>query len=319
MTCLSPSQGQLLAQRINNSAASCIEMGQYSKAIISLKKALEMNKKDNNKKSSIWSYREKSCKCYHCTLDGCITFSESNSSITSVQGSTISSRGGWTRKRRKILSSRTLARRTVFWRPPRNESNRAATTKIQEDLEQDDLDCGYIYRQPIRVPCEGHVMGSTIFLIIVFNLALARHLEAVDCVHSKREQHKLVGKTLSLYQLAYSWQLKLLRKNNTKVTKNRHSKPFAYCSSVRSIRFNMIILSNLSQIHRLVNDYQKYKRCLQYLLSTVMVVVEYNSRNSTRSHGRRTTPEDPRAMNLNGFLQNATPVILDDDQCAQAA
>ena len=320
MCCLSSSYAHLFAQRMNNNAALCFETGHYSRAIILLKKALEINNK-KNKKNGVRVFREKICKCYLCTLDGCIAFSENSLSITrAVECSTISSgsSGGHARKRRQIITTPPLARRrNMFWKPPHKEIKKAIAATTQDF--KTDFDCRYIYRRPIRVACEGHAMGSTLFLIIIFNLALAYHLEAVDSGHSKKKQDTLIHKILSMYKLAHNWQLNLLCKGNAGETKKDDPKPLYSCSSVTSIRFNMIIRNNLSQIHLLANDYSKYKRCLQFLLSTVMVVVEYKSRNFTSSHERGTSSKDPRIMDIYGFLQNTTPLLLGGEYTAQPA
>lgn len=285
-----------------------------------LKRALEIN--DNTNKNVKRPYRDDVCKCFQCTLDGCIAFSEKSTSSTTVADNSTMPRGsnyGRSRKRRKVVPSPAIARRNIFLKSQHGEVDSVLPTSKQEDGNEGSIEYGYVYQQPIRVAREGHAMGSTLFLIIIFNLALAHHLDAIDSGHSKRERDKIIKKTLSLYQLAYNWQLKLLCKHNTVETKKYNPKTHSLCSSVTSIRFNMIIRNNLSQIHRLANDYSKYKRCLQHLLSTVMVVVEYRTRNSTSSHEWNAIPNDPRIMDLDGFLQNASSVMLGDECYAQAA
>lgn len=309
----SPSYSHLLAQQMNNSAALCIEAGDYAGAIASLKKALEINK---DKK-----HNEKVCKCHNCTLDGCIAVSENDTS-PDAYFSPSSTVADDTRARKRIKKTPSIpkTRRETFWKPQHSDSNYTRPKRKQEKEKiEEHIDCGYIYQQPIRIGCIGHDMGSTLFLIIIFNLALAHHLEAVRNGHPKKKRDKIIDKTLSLYELTYKWQLKLLCRDKSDEEMEADPTPAPSCSSVTSIRFNMIIRNNLSQIHRLTKDYSKYKRCLQYLLSTVMVVVEYRSRNYNSQVDSSTPSKDPRIMNLDGFLHNTAAIMLEEDHCAHVA
>ena len=337
------SPSHLYAQQLNNSAALCIEIGYYGRAISSLQKALELNKTQNsntnNKNSEV-------CKCYQCTLDGCIEFSENTPSeatkaVSFISASSSSSNANanantdnHANKKRKVcllLSSPTNSSKDAFWKPPaykyntqhkqrlqqqqqdrdnknsainenykenvspataapahKNKNNARSSQEVNaavEDDDQNDEDTGgYIYRRPIRVSCEGHAMGSTLYLIVTFNLALAHHLHAINSIYTtmdmvgnsnindtndtttnnmknsnaKRRSSKFVNRTLVLYELTYKWQLKLLciGNNNNKNNKNTAASsssspsPVPSCTAVTSIRFNMIIRNNLSQIHR---------------------------------------------------------------------
>jgi len=64
----------LYSQEMNNSAASCIEIGHYSRAIVSLTRALDLYRRQENSRDIT------PCNCYRCTLDGCIVHSESRES-----------------------------------------------------------------------------------------------------------------------------------------------------------------------------------------------------------------------------------------------
>lgn len=343
------SPSHLYAQQLNNSAALCIEIGHFSRAIVSLQKALELNR--SHKKG--WKDRgQEVCKCNRCTLDACIAFSENTPSeaTTACNGDSYSNSN--TKRRKVCLSPK---KDSAFWKPPAHLKHQQSIPKDQDDSDKtnattirtnihknisrssrsqshqectddnrgdDSVSGGYIYRRPIRVSCEGHAMGSTLYLIVTFNLALAHHLHTVSSyTDSTKGRAKDVHRTLVLYELTYKWQLKLLcarNKNkdaNTPAsTKKRHS-----CTAVTSIRFNMMIRNNLSQIHRLVGNHSKHKICLEHLLSTVMVVTEYKSR-STMNLVISINTNDPRHMELDGFLQNTTALILrGEGHCANAA
>lgn len=337
------------AQQLNNSAALCIEIGNYSRAITSLQKALELNK--SPKKG--WKDRgQQVCKCYQCTLDACIDFSESTPSeaTTAFHGHKFSQNN---KKRRKICLS--CKGHSAFWKPPAHTQQQQSLSRDKDDITDErnasvqsstdalrpsrpqihqevrDGNCdndinsgGYIYRRPIRIRCEGHAMGSTLYLIMTFNLALAHHLQTVRTYANNIEgRAKEVNRTLVLYELTYKWQLKLLcaRDKSNASSKNsstRREQSPPPCTAVTSIRFNMMIRNNLSQIHRLVGNHSKHKRCLEHLLSTVMVVTEYKSRTSLNRVVSNNT-KDPRHMELDGFLQNTTALILREGHCANAA
>jgi hypothetical protein len=152
-----------------------------------------------------------------------------------------------------------------------------------EDSEQD----GYIYRRAIRVSqCsmqEEHSMGATLSLIIIFNLALAHHLSAIQQQMCRRR----LQKALQLYELAYQLQLEEQQEQQ-----------------VSSLRFTMIIANNLGEIHRAVNNNSKHVMCLQHLLSTMMYLVDCR------------IPAD--SIELDGFFRNTLQLIL-KNKCASAA
>jgi len=302
-----PSYTYHLAQQLNNSAAQCIEIGHYSRAIWSLSKALEINR---NQMNTDRPRREKVCKCYRCTLDGCIAFSESNRSAAAIFDCTSSNGECPNIKKRRIDSSEVATEK-------RNLCDSSSST-ISQESEDRVFEDGYTYCQPILVGSEGHTMGATLFLVIIFNLALAYHLKALDGHHTKKERDTIIQKTLSMYELSHWWQLKLLSKDK-KGNSTSSTRAAASYSSVASIRFNMIIQNNLSQIYLLINDNSKYKRCLQQLLSTVMVVLDYKTTSTNNTDASRITSEDPRVIEIEGFLTNTTALILGDGHCAQAA
>lgn len=326
------SPSHLYAQKLNNSAALCIEVGQYSRAIASLQKALEINKSPNKG----WKDRgEEVCRCYHCTLDACIAYSENTptEATTENYGHKFCQNN---KKRRKICFSPKQQMPVPL--DKENSDIIGASTDAPTNVlppspnktkqEYSDVGCGnesnsggYIYRRPIRIRRQGHAMGSTLYLIVTFNLALAHHLQIASnyAIKNFGKTSKEVNRTLVLYELSYKWQLKLLNNISSKRSATRKvllSPPPS--TAVTSIRFNMMIRNNLSEIHRLVGNHAKHKRCLEHLLSTVMVVTEYKSRspmNRVISNGTK----DPRQMEVDGFLRNTTELVLREGHCADAA
>jgi len=202
----SPHRHHLFAQKLNNTAASCIEIGQYGKAISILAKALRLCKEEQEKimpmAVPVLSQPDDSnkclqqqCSCHYCSVDGCIVPSEAN-----------------------------------------------YCSDIDDDGNGNGNDDGCnIYRRPIYV-YEGHNMGSTLFHIIAFNLAISHHLTAIDVIvlssssslsssysnnDENDENEKIISKALQFYELAYEYNLHRC-----------------------SVQFDMIICNNLSHIYR---------------------------------------------------------------------
>jgi tetratricopeptide (TPR) repeat protein len=183
------------------------------------------------------------CSCQHCNLDYCMTL-------------------GTSQPAPRLLSQETFCHNACQQQQPENV---------------------YIYERPILVSkqsMEGeHCPGVILSLIIIFNLALAHHLSAMQ----NNTDRKLLQKALHLYELAY--QLQREEDHNG------------------SLRFTMIVANNLGQIHRAVKNESKHQQCLEHLLSTMMYLVDSRVR---------------LCMEFDGFLRNASKLIL-QDKCAGAA
>uniref|UniRef100_A0A7S4EII3 Uncharacterized protein n=1 Tax=Pseudo-nitzschia australis TaxID=44445 RepID=A0A7S4EII3_9STRA len=113
------------------------------------------------------------------------------------------------------------------------------------------------------------------------------------------------------------------------------------CSISNSIRFNMIVCNNISQIHRMANNHLKQEQCLQRLLEMLMFVIDgqrdsiSSLDNEQRQHQRQRQRQQERrpssleqqqqqqlpasvgnrkrrsrCMDLDGFLHNVTPLVL---------
>ena len=331
----------------------CIELGQYDRAIASLANALRLSELHSDDRM------EDACLCQDCTLDGCISYSENNTPpcvVTSVPTTTTTTT---TASSSSLPSSSTASNSSTplstsqghFWKPP--------TRTCSQDDDEDDR--GSIYQRPIRINprciLEGHFMGSTLFLIVIFNLALAHHLSAVTAVAISEEARRAkLANTLKLYELANSW---LLRHSNNNCRSSEQEEEEDYeedyeeededtilsvsssdsdddfeqeqgehqhqpYQPYHSIRFNMIIWNNLSHIHRSISDHEKHQRYLQHLLSTVMLVVDQNKVDQQKNHNNNAILADDkdcsqlRSIDLEGFVQNVS-LLMYQDHCADAA
>lgn len=196
-------------------------------------------------------------------------------------------------------------------------------------------------------------MGVTLSLIITFNLALAHHLSTMTSVETATNLascKKNFQKILHLYELSYRWKLELeedhLRKQHKHDEQLRNSNPSLPqldASPVTSLRFNMIVCNNLSQIHGFLQNHSKHKRCLEHLLATMMfIIVAYGAQQhgmtsspltsttsallSASTHAQRELQQQQlqeeastrQYMNFEGFLRNVSFLIL-RPHCAGAA
>jgi len=320
----------LNVKKLNNSAALYIESGQYDQAISQLKKALCLIKQSSDTDYSVTSKNTSRlvCRCDYCILEECMVCSED-----SVLSET------------KLLS-------TVHV-----QANKKETNDYRSDY--------YIYRRPIRATpnClfEGHHMGLFLLLFVRFNLALAHHLKFVSIfVYSTNsntaattnsvpimEKRSIPQKVLRLYELTYTLQTDLFSTKQHQLDATICTR-YSTSASVVSpgLRFNMIICNNLSQVHKISQNHEQHKNCLQRLLSMLMYVVDLeqeatysNSISSDEQEYRQAVllsssspltilpaslPLSRRrdrkwlCMDLDGFLQNTISIILHDN-CAAIA
>jgi hypothetical protein len=257
-------QCHLYAQKLNNRAALCIEIGHYDRAIASLAKALRLSSSAGNNNNSNNSdqhqhqhqqYQHQEhvqvvqpvCHCNCCSLDGCIAYSESISAteeltqqmamknITTRSSSTSTGTGTDCSSTSSFLSQHNksfLSQQQQQQHNNNNDNNNDSNSDLDyNSLLSDDTiyGCGYIYRRPIRITSrtiqEGHNMGSTLFLIITFNLALAHHLSAVSAAvnngsnsnsnttttttttTTNANEKSKIKKTLQLYEISNKWHI----------------------------------------------------------------------------------------------------------------
>lgn len=162
---------------------------------------------------------------------------------------------------------------------------------------------GYIYYQPLVVSSDD--MGEGLVFVVLFNLALAHHLQAVASHHKDVERGNLVEKARVLYEFAYNWYRKLHCEDDLQ----HDSSSLLTHYSDASIRFVLIIQNNLCQLSRLVDNHQTYELYKQHLLSSLMTVIEHNKRRE----------RNPILSNLGVFLNNITALVLGEKACAEAA
>lgn len=301
-----PSCSYLHALWLNNSAARHIENGEHERAISFLLKALELNpaatnssNKKENKKEARSSRLQESKTNDYCTLDDCILSSErarstvppptTNQSLLSCS--------------RSVKTARMLVVQEEDTRPPMVWTRQS----IDASPAGNDFQDGYIYCQPIRVSNneDDANIGETLVFIIIFNLALAHHLEARLATAQRRtnECQTIAEKARLLYELAHNGYTNHCNGDPTQEDAT------TYSDDDVSIRFILIIQNNLCQLFRLVKNHQTYELFRQHLVSTVMAVIEYNTRVTSR----------PLPSDMGGFLNNIASLVLGETACAEAA
>ena len=129
------------------------------------------------------------------------------------------------------------------------------------------------------------VAATSLSVIIILNLAMAFQVSEVG--PQQKNPRVVLHKALQLYGIAHSLQMK------DEPTSNRSS----------NLRIAMIILNNVGEIHRVAGDDSKHEKCLQYLLSTVMLMID----NRRRCRRPRSATE---VVLEEGFVHNTMHLIL---------
>eukprot|EP00531_Pseudo-nitzschia_arenysensis_P018973 CAMPEP_0116128478 /NCGR_PEP_ID=MMETSP0329-20121206/7381_1 /TAXON_ID=697910 /ORGANISM="Pseudo-nitzschia arenysensis, Strain B593" /LENGTH=322 /DNA_ID=CAMNT_0003622619 /DNA_START=769 /DNA_END=1737 /DNA_ORIENTATION=- len=309
-------EANLYAQKLNNSAAFCIEIGQYDRAIKSLGKALKISAMalDSNS-SSDETTEDATCFCINCSIEGCILYSESiPANLLAAQSQIrVASPSEGSKKRRLVpqASQYSLFKSRCPWRQAEEEE--------QHPQQQS---AGFsIYRRPIQVSpqsiSEKHNLGTTVSLLIIFNLALAHHQIALS-ISEEDKQLSVLKKTLKLYELAGSCY-----------TRYKNRRNILGQEQTTADRFEMILCNNLSHVYRSSNQPTKCEACLERLTSSLMLFVDHKLATTGQQQQEPQTEEESNCENeqslcaeekerLDGFFQTAAQQIL-KRQCADAA
>mmetsp|Transcript_20626 Transcript_20626/g.48482 ORF Transcript_20626/g.48482 Transcript_20626/m.48482 type:complete len:426 (-) Transcript_20626:1736-3013(-) len=275
----------LYAQKLNNNAAMCIGIGYYERAIQSLQEALKCSQKQSDE--SLMQV----CRCRGCRYDSSIDFSADfvpSETTDRPREPTILDRGAtgyddeessddefdYVSKRRdfdeEYFSSLTKSIshpkvQKVVRRDSDNSSGEGknASWSIKDeycDEEMKEHPDQEIYKRPIRVTREGHPMGSSLFLVINFNLALAHHLEVAATYNHRSYNPKSAHKAVLFYELTSTYEKKIL------------ADPNSCWDSLSSVRFNTILDNNLNKLLCIVPD--KCVPATQRLISNVLDAID---------------------------------------------
>jgi tetratricopeptide (TPR) repeat protein len=148
----------------------------------------------------------------------------------------------------------------------------------------------YVFRRCIQIPISTETtvyFDSPLFIyvVIIFNLALAHQLSAMECSDESESASLRLRKAAQLYELAYNLQRDECMENNA--------------------LFSMAAINNLALVYKSLNDSENAKTCFQYLLSILMLFVGCGEQISE----------------IEGFFRNTAShlVVFKDSTAASAA
>ena len=165
-----------------------------------------------------------------------------------------------TKKKRKTTNNNTgsdTAEERCHQRQQQYRQQQQSSSAISSNNSFSSTYC--IYQQPIHIPHVGHAMGSTLFFIVSFNLALASQLKYIASSTSSSVSTTSITKTIALYELILKWHT--TTNNSTPEDDvrsdwdgNTNHNVITNNISNASIRFEMMIYNNLSEIYRMYSD-----------------------------------------------------------------
>jgi len=332
----SPREVYSWVQKMNSSAALCLEIGQYDRAIKSLAKALQISRSyieksraDDEKGDQEVPMDSGCCCCHLCSLDGCIHYSEDyrrhghiHRNLRAVQAGGRASSMITDNHREETIRKRFLQRR---------QERRNAK---ELDSEQDNSTNEFFYRSLIQVPPEPQCQSigiqqiTTLSLISIFNLAVVCHLKGIESTKKTTSNTTTADVTMSpvtqpspsidlhkalkLYEVAYR-------------ALDKHS-------GRSSSQFKLILCNNLAHVHGLNGNRRQHEVYLREVLSTTMSLIDsqrpwngasnngggINDSSSGSNNNNSNANSHTKCIDLEGFLANAAP-LMTEAVCADAA
>ena len=175
---------------------------------------------------------------------------------------------------------------------------------VEDETCSADLNEDFVFRHPMFITpemncedettifiasesdCCGRTNEVVLSVILVFNIALAHHLLAMDLEHNNAKRPLLLKRAVQLYKLGYSMQVE---ENDVRL----------------SLTYTMATINNWAQITKELNDEQQSKRLFKHLLVSLMVIIESGATDEIDE--------------IDGFMGNASKIILRDCSFAAAA
>jgi len=281
-----------MSQHLNNQGCLLIEMGDYSAAVIHLKRALELTR------AGLSGEQEQvCCECQCCSMSSYVP--NPSDAVTSsceeerevecdmrdvdCQTEPLHSCNGAQRRRRTRISI---------------ESETSSIPQETNHTEE-----GFVYRQPIW--CNQHNgvcrhIGTTMSFVVLFNIALSHHLKAIEMIphlNEGNDTNSVLQQPLKLYELAYQLnsrcqerserspsvaeqqpESQLRRRPESRDESCEEEDPATrrFSSHLVNLRIMMLITNNISQIHKLAGNETKHHQCLEHLLNAVMYICNQN-------------------------------------------
>lgn len=157
------------------------------------------------------------------------------------------------------------------------------------ELEEDISNDPFVFRSPILLPSRSTESASSqaYFIktayIFLYNLALTNQISSLEATFSLQRMQK----SLSLYELAYSFQM---------------------TQDVQlSVLETMALVNNLGQVHVALENHEKAARCFKHLLS-ICVLLNQNDYQERESVDQ-----------MEGFVSTIVPLILTTGSASAAA
>lgn len=269
------------AQELNENAAAFASIGHYDRAITELTRALEVWKRCRTEDDAVYI-----CVCPRCnSQEGCCSMQTDEKEISD---STITSSSATT----------TSAKNELLFQ------DNTSVSSTTEDINPIGFEHGYMHQEMIRIPCREHFdfqnVSSGVALIIIFNLAIVHHRNALR--HNCKSK---MAKTLRLYQLVNECL------NNFCLDTHQ-----ACCSKASAFdmgtMIQMVLANNLGHLHSCLGNSPMRNHCAEQLIPILMCVIDDRVLRNSQSEmiGEQ--------EGLEGFVQTICPLVL-TSQCADAA
>ncbi len=185
-----------------------------------------------------------------------------------------------------------------------DENDIQATVSRTGPLDREDNEA-FIYRRPLLVSQHSidqfHYMGKTLSFTILFNIALAHHLNAIEMLpfmSRRSEQLAALEQPLKLYELAY----RLNFQSNEELNDTSANQSLDDNNTIVNLRLMILITNNISQIHREARNETKHHQCLSQLLNSLM----YLSHNIASQHFQNSVLT---ALEKDGIFDNLASIL----------
>ena len=305
-----PKYVHFLAQNLNNQACRWIAMGNFDAAIADLKYALNLAKVGLSENTN---EVRMPCECKHCSLESCIMTANdvTDDDDDDYEGEDDDGIPSHPRSLKRTISKR--SNNIVDMEDSNNDYNNGVYDTHRYNNEhkmhftQDSTPIeneGFVYSRPLRVSKHSiencHYMGTALSFIVLFNIALAHQLKAIETIPflvDSKDRMETLKQPMKLYELAYQLQFqckeveqsRLQRSCDDTSTGNDH--PF-------DLRLMLLMTNNISEIHRLAGNEIKHNHCLEHLLNAVMYMNQVCENEEILSPGEK-----------DGIFDNLAPIL----------
>jgi len=217
----------MLAQNLNNCAAAAMQSQQYEEGIQLLTRALQITEQDTTVHRSASEGRD----CPSCRLEACLLMP--HDAQEKAVAAAVHDHG------RTGVDPPFL----IPQQDPQAGTAASSSTSSSSSSSKNE-EGGFVFQRPVLVhtQCieEHHYMGMTLSLIILFNLALAHHLKAIDLLrktttttttHPQGGEHPpphdhhnlhVLHKALQLYELAYKLHVEYIQQQQQQQQQEQH-------------------------------------------------------------------------------------------------